>query len=269
MQQMRSHEFNMGSDATSSQVSLLPHMHILCMEREAAAAWHAAMEHYKLNSSLHVQYTIHDCALSQLSSKLHFDAVISPANSYAILDGGFDDAISRAFSPKDDYAALTHHAQAYLYTTDHGYLPPGQCRIVHLPGEWREEKRLRYHDGTGWGVRYLVLLPTMRMPSRCDWDRELVYECVWSMLNNIERHNDSVADGKGGEEAGRGSNIRSLLMTPLGTGTGFISYERWARQAALAIKHWLESTENPEKWMRRDWRDLARIEAEIKLTHEI
>jgi O-acetyl-ADP-ribose deacetylase (regulator of RNase III) len=56
-------------------------------------------------------------------------------------------------------------------------------------------------------------------------------------------------------------------MTPLGTGVGRVSYEQWARQAVLAVKHWLESVEDPERWMKRDWADVARIEAELKLTH--
>ncbi|KAH6660947.1 hypothetical protein BKA67DRAFT_598908 [Truncatella angustata] len=262
----------MASSTSSSNTPLLPHLHILCMDSAAEQAWEAAVKQYKLNSSPHLKYTIHDCALSQVSSELRFDAVVSPANSYAILDGGFDDAISRAFSPRDDYAALTRHAQAQLYTTHRGYLPPGQCQIVHLPGEWREAARLRYHDGSGWGARYLLLLPTMRVPGRCDWNKELVYECVWSLLNRVERHNDSVAEGRGGEggeEPGRASAIASLLMTPLGTGTGRVSYERWARQAVLAIKHWVDSVEDPERFMERDWADLARVHAELQLTHNI
>ncbi|KAK9793643.1 putative ADP-ribose 1''-phosphate phosphatase [Seiridium cardinale] len=209
------------SSTHTSNTPLLPHLHLLCMDSQAAVAWEAAIAQYQLTSSSHLKYTIHDSALSQLSPSLQFDAVVSPANSYAILDGGFDDAISRGFSPKDDYAALTRHAQAHLYTTHRGYLPPGQCQIVHLPGEWREERKLRYHDGKGWSCRYLILCPTMRIPRPCE--KEVVYECVWSLLNSLERHNDSVADGKGGdagEETGRGARIESLLMTPLGTGAG-------------------------------------------------
>lgn len=271
------HSFNCNTPGVMSSSStpgsaLLPHFHLLCMEPKAALAWEAAIEHYKLSSSPHMKYTIHDTALSQLPPSLQFDAVVSPANSYAILDGGFDDAISRAWSPQDDYLALTRHAQAHLYATHRGYLPPGQAQVVHNPGPQRGSGKLRYHDGQGWGCRYLILCPTMRMPSACDWDKEVVYECVWSLLNAVERHNASVADGKGGEggeDPGRGTRIESILMTPLGTGTGRVSYERWARQVVLAIKHWVHSAENPEKFMSREWRDLAVIEAELVLTHRI
>lgn len=252
----------------ASQPPLLPHIHLLCMDHEAVVAWENALEHYKLTSSPHLRYTIHESSLSQLPADLAFDAVVSPANSYAILDGGFDDAISRALSPRDDYAALTRRAQARLYAAHRGYLPPGQCQLVAVPGEWREGRRLRYHDGTGWGCRYVALCPTMRTPGICA--SEVVYACVWSLLGALERHNDSVAaggEGGAGEEAGRAAHIGSILMTPLGTGVGRVSYQQWARQAVLAIKHWLDAVENPETWMKRDWADLARIEAEIKLTH--
>lgn len=255
-----------------SQSGLLPHVNLLCMDSQASIAWENAVQYYKLGSSPHLNYTIHESSLSQLPADVRFDAVVSPANSYAILDGGFDDAISRAFSPRDDYAALTRHAQAHIYTTHRGYLPPGHCQLVSIPGQWREAgDRLRYHDGRGWGCAYLALCPTMRTPGPCG--REVVYACVWSLLGALERHNDAVDSSKGSgtggaaEEPGRAVRIESILMTPLGTGVGRVSYEQWARQAVLAVKHWLESVEDPERWMKRDWADVARIEAELKLTH--
>ncbi|KAI1845915.1 hypothetical protein JX265_011189 [Neoarthrinium moseri] len=281
---------------SAASPSILPHIHLLAYDPAAAEAWEAALKLYNfkpegsnnpvswLTSALTssssttpsrpqavpaaaslLRYTVHDGSLSAVDPAVRFDAVVSPANSYAILDGGFDDAISRAFSPADDYGAVTRAAQAAIYEKHRGYLPPGQCEIVALPAEWREDGRLRYGDGTGWGCAYVALCPTMRMPSRCDWDREVVYECVWSLLNAVERHNGSLDCAEG-----RSRRIESLLMTPLGTGTGYITYERWARQAALAIKHWVDAVEGePERWQSRRWEDLARVEGEIKLTHRV
>jgi hypothetical protein len=150
-------------------------------------------------------------------------------------------------------------AQKELYRVNRGYLPPGQSLLVALPEEWRVQRLLRYHDGTGWGCKYLALCPTMRMPSPCDWDKEVVYECIWSLLNAIERHN---------EAAGAADKVSSLLMTPLGTGTGRISDEKWASQAVLALKHFAEAVENPGAHEKKDWGDLSVVHAELTLTHK-
>jgi O-acetyl-ADP-ribose deacetylase (regulator of RNase III) len=240
-----------------TMASKLPHITLLFMQPSASTAFTSALLKHKL-ALTPSDYTIHNTYLSDLPPDLHFDLVVSPANSYAILDGGFDDAISRAFSPKDDYGALTRAAQRELYKVNRGYLPPGQCLIVELPGEWREQRKLRYHDGKGWGCRYLALCPTMRMPSLCDWDKEVVYECIWSLLTAIERHNQA---------ASAGEKIESLLMTPLGTGTGGISVEKWASQTVLAMKHFVEAAENPDRHAARDWADLARVHAELSTTN--
>ncbi len=229
------------------------------MQPADSAAFTNALDKHKL-ALTPSSYTIHNTYLSDLPPDLRFDLVVSPANSYAILDGGFDDALSRAFGPKHDYDAVTRVAQDELYRTNMGYLPPGQCLIVTLPKEWREKRQLRYHDGTGWGCRYLALCPTMRMPSNCRWDKEVVYECIWSLLSAIERHNRT---------ASADESIASLMMTPLATGTGRVSNEKWASQTVLAMKHFVEALEKHSKHATTStsWGDLSMVEAELTLTH--
>jgi O-acetyl-ADP-ribose deacetylase (regulator of RNase III) len=266
------------------------------MEEEAATAFEAAMAHHSAAGIRpHLTYEIHQgVSLANLPTEVTFDAVVSPANSYAILDGGFDDALSRAFGPRGDYAAVTAAAQRTLRARHRrGYLPPGSCEMVDLPpirrgedqygvgqripedetegwetvdaekeggaakgaGEEDEDKDADDADWVRpWGCRYMALCPTMRVPSNCSWDREVVYECIWSLMGQIERHN--------GE--GNGPLIRSVLMTPLGTGVGRVSYTRWARQTVLALKHWVEATPDPDAPLEiRKWSNLSRIEAEI------
>lgn len=265
---------------------LIPHIHLLCMHKPASDAFTQALSEYGVSSSSSpssspssskLHYTIHNTFLSDLPGSLHFDLVVSPANSYGILDGGFDDAISRAFSPRDAYGALTRAAQRELYRQGHmGYLPPGGCCLVPIPEA--SKGQLRYHDGQGWGCRYLALCPTMRVPAPCGWDRDVVYECVWSLLCAIDRHNN---DGGSGGVAGEGraavageedtppsSKIESVLMTPLGTGAGGISDEKWAKQAVLAIKHWIDAKQNPEKWSAMNWEGARDIDKELRVTHK-
>ena len=228
-----------------------PQIHLLCMEDHFIAAFEEAREKHKLPSSIQVQ--IHNCALNQVPDSVQFDTIVSPANSYGLLDGAFDDAISRAFSPQDDYMALTHGAQDRLYHQYRGFAPPGSCTIVRIPDDFAARSR------NVWGTRYLALCPTMRTPALVQWDREVIYECVWSLLCAIDNHNrDS------GEE--EGEKITSLMMTPLATGVGRVSAEKWASQAVLAMKHFAEASENPDKWSRLNWSNLGKECVEVQLT---
>lgn len=234
-----------------------PQFHLLCMQASAATAFATALARYPTLASK-LDYTIHESALSTLPDSVNFDLVVSPANSYGILDGGFDDAISRAFSPKDDYHALTRHVQTELYREYKGYLPPGTCHLVRMIEEWKgsegSESRLRYGDGKGWGCKWLAMVPTMRVPMPLHADKEIVYRCVWSILVAIDRHNRVV------DQADR---VVSVLMTPLGTGAGGLSDTRWAEQCVLAMKHFVDACEGPEVWSRVNWGTAMSIGKEI------
>lgn len=241
----------------SHAVSRIPQIHLLCMQEHFADAFKEASRSRKLPASVKVQ--IHDCALSQLPSSVQFDAIVSPANSYGRLDGAFDDAISRALSPRDDYLALTHVVQKRLYELRRGFAPPGSCTLVRIPSNFKDRSR------NIWGTRHVALCPTMRMPNDVRWDREVVYECIWSLLCEVDNHNKMVEMGHARENA---DMIENILMTPLATGVGRVSATKWATQAVLAIKHFVEAAENPDKWSALDWQDFGRPCAEVQLTWE-
>lgn len=232
-----------------------PKIHLLCMEDRFIEAFEEARTKHRLPNSVPIQ--IHNSALEQVPASVQFDAIVSPANSYGLLDGAFDDAISRAFSPRDDYAALTHAAQARLYEQWRGFAPPGTCTLVRIPHDFAARSR------NVWGTRFVALCPTMRTPAPVQWDREIVYECVWSLLCAVDNHNRDLRRGRAddGED-----EIRSLMMTPLATGVGRISAETWAAQAVLAMKHFTEASEDPVKWSRLNWSNLGKARVETQLT---
>lgn len=232
-----------------------PQFHLLCMEERFSDAFENARKSLELPPSFPIQ--IHNYALSQLPSAVKFDTIVSPANSYGRLDGAFDDAISRALSPREDYFALTHAVQAQLYEQWRGFAPPGTCTLVRIPDDFSARSR------NVWGVHRIALCPTMRTPTDVRWDREIVYECVWSLLCTIDNHNRSVRAGKAAEGE---EEIRSVLMTPLATGIGRVSAERWALQAVLAMIHFIDAQENPEKWSALEWDDTEEHCTEVQYT---
>lgn len=239
------------------------------MQKAAPNAFVKALEEHNLTTT--ISYKIHEASLSALDPALKFDLVVSPANSFGLLDGSFDDAISRAWSPKDDYSALLRALQRDLYEKYRGFQTPGTCHLFKMPEEFKG--KLRYNDGKGWGCRFIAHCPTMRSPSSCDWDREVVYECIWNLLCTIDNHNRAVArainqasDARTKNEIA-GDTIRSILMTPLGTGVGGISLDKWANQTALAIRHYSDAVNDPKVWSRLDWPQVLELTNSVQKYH--
>ncbi|KAL4803442.1 hypothetical protein BDV18DRAFT_144759 [Aspergillus unguis] len=209
-----------------------------------------------------INLSIHDVSLSSLSASTKFDLIVSPANSYGRLDGSFDDAISRAFCrPDRPYETLTHAAQDTLYEKYRGFAPPGSCTLVPFPGALLDQ------NGKGknrWGCRWLGLCPTMRTPDDVRWDREVVYECIWSLLCAVDGWNRGLEQRDTGEVFEE--RIESVLMTPLATGCGMVSAQRWAEQFVLAMKHYVDAVERPQRWKRLGWGEIQRDTGEVEKT---
>lgn len=227
----------------------LPSIHLLCVDEKYIAAFKEAQK------TLHLKYpsaiTTHNCSLGFLTAATKFDLIVSPANSFGLLDGGFDDAISRAFSPREDYIALTRVVQRKLYDEYRGFAPPGTCTLVRMPGDFEAKSR------NIWGTKYLALCPTMKIPQDVTWDREVVYEVIWSLLCAIDKHNRSAPEGE---------KIHSILMTPMATGYGKVSPQRWAHQTVLAMKHFQDSIKNPAEWSKLNWADVDKTVIQVEET---
>jgi hypothetical protein len=97
------------------------------------------------------------------------------------------------------------------------------------------------------------------------WNREIVYNIMWSILVSLEQYNAAVDDLT---QIRTGTTIRKVLVTGLGTGVGGISSAECAQQMALpvAVKHFLEASVHPEKWgpMRRS-QSMSYLFSELRL----
>ena len=77
----------------------------------------------------------------------------------------------------------------------------------------------------------MAVLPTMPVPRKVDWNKDLVYNTAWALLVSIDRRNTT-----------RSNRIEKILLPGLGTGTGGISAERCAEQMILGIKHFFKAS---------------------------
>lgn len=237
-----------------SSLRHIPDIKLLCMQKRfmddyeeaLSAQWPSFAENPKVNIKV-----INE-SLRDLPEKEKFDLVVSPANSYAKLDGAFDDAISRVFClPQHPYDTLTDAAQRVLYERWRGFAPPGTCTLVPFPHDM---------EGTNkWGCKWVAICPTMRTPEEVSWDREVVYKCVWSLLCEVEGWNRDRSDDR----------IETILITPLATGAGAVSGKRWAAQFVLAMKHFVDALERPDRWSHMDWKEAYEDVQEVEKTFKM
>ncbi|KAH7882506.1 hypothetical protein F5I97DRAFT_1931046 [Phlebopus sp. FC_14] len=200
-------------------------------------AWRRAIEQHFPNAG-ESPFTVLEGMLQEIDpERLRCDCVVSPANSFGIMDGGVDFVLSRSLrKKKDNFWSLTNHCQSYIQDIWHGYAPPGSCTIVPLPQD------VAGPGSNPWNARCLAISPTMRMPEDVSWHQDLVYNAMWTLLVEIERWNRGVATASlsAADDVGRPrceGIIRTVLMTGLGTGQGGIGVERCAQQMVLAVKH--------------------------------
>lgn len=229
----------------------IPRFNVLCMETKYITALDKALTKYWPShaSTPKIDITTINHSLSAVPPSTKFELIVSPANSYGRLDGAFDDAISRAFClPHHPYDTLTEEVQKVLYEKYRGFAPPGTCTLVPFPFD--------LEGMNDWGCKWVAICPTMRLPTNVTWDREVIYECVWSLLVELERWN------RGRHE----DRIESILITPLATGVGRVSSERWAAQFVLALKHFVDALERPERWSQLDWMELGKEAFEVQMT---
>lgn len=131
------------------------------------------------------------------------EAIVSPANSYGIMRGGFDGVLSRELY-KNNHTKLEQMAQSeiFKYYNDK-ILPVGNTLAVEL-------------DNTVF--KYLIIAPTMKNPGSGIKDTQIIYNITKSIL-----------------ETAVANNIQSVTITGLGTGVGGVSHSHCAKNMALAI----------------------------------
>ncbi|HEY9711353.1 MAG TPA: macro domain-containing protein [Oculatellaceae cyanobacterium] len=136
-----------------------------------------------------------------------FDCMVSPANSFGLMDGGIDAAIIRFFGD-----SLLDRVQQRILEEYLGEQPVGTSLIVE----------------TGHPKHpFLAHTPTMRVPMSIAGTHN-PFLAMWAMLLAVRRHNQHTKQ-----------QINSIACPGLGTGIGRVPYAEAARQMALAYDHFL------------------------------
>ena len=134
------------------------------------------------------------------------DAMVSPANSFGIMDGGLDHAIRDRLGFE-----VQRSAQAMILERYHGEMPVGAAEVVAA-------------DHAHW--RYLIVAPTMRVPENVARTVH-AYLAFRAVLLAVARFN--------ARPEHRDAPIESVLCPGLGTGVGRLDPERCAVQMRMAL----------------------------------
>lgn len=148
-----------------------------------------------------------------------FDCMVSPANSFGLMDGGIDAAIINFFGGQLQERVRRRIVEEYL-----GEQPVGTAFVVET-GHQRHP--------------FLAHAPTMRVPMAVG-ESENAYLAMWAMLLAVRRHNQACL-----------REIETIACPGLATATGRMPHGEAARQMAQAYAFFLQPPAAPEEI---DWR---------------
>ena len=132
------------------------------------------------------------------------DCVVSPANSFGLMDGGFDLAITNYYGDQ-----LQKRVQKYIIENYYGEQPVGTSFIIDA----------------GKDNQYLIHTPTMRVPERI-LDSRVIYHCMRTCLIEAKKN-----------------NIENIVIPMFGGCTGCINSDTIARMMYLAYNQLKEVPE--------------------------
>ncbi|HCO5016970.1 TPA: macro domain-containing protein, partial [Escherichia coli] len=143
-----------------------------------------------------------------------FDCMVSAANSFGLMDGGVDAAITAFFGTQLQTRVQNHIMREYL-----GEQPVGSAFVI--------ETEDNHHP-------WLVHAPTMRVPLTID-GTDAVYNATWAALLAIFQHNkNAITDRK----------IKTVVFPAMGAGCGQVPFESIARQMKQAWDNFNKKTES-------------------------
>ena len=179
-------------------------------------------EHWENNFSSFPEVKMHHGYFQEVQT---YDCLVSPANSFGLMDGGIDLGIRNYFGMRIQY-----NVQKIIQKQFYGEQPVGTSVIVDTENEDHP---------------FLAHTPTMRVPMNIS-KTDNVYNAMFAMLRTVANFNKTSK-----------YRINKVLCPGLGTATGRVPLKEAARQMALAYHNFLNPTTN------MNWDNLKKRNSEI------
>lgn len=186
-------------------------------KRELCEAWRTEFETHAAVTVIHGYF----------EEVKEFDCMVSAANSFGLMDGGVDLAITNFFGQE-----LERRVQQYIISQYFGEQPVGTSFIMETGNEKHP---------------FIAHTPTMRVPQAIN-GTDNVYLAMKAMLEAVWHHNENAGTRK----------ITRVVCPGLGTATGRMPYGEAARHMHVAYTNFI----TPIKKI--SWPVASRRQQEIK-----
>ncbi|CAG8450557.1 791_t:CDS:2 [Ambispora gerdemannii] len=212
-----------------STKQLPPHhftLSLLDIMQSLVQAWEKELATIDLpQNSLKVE--IHHTTFQKYLEKKPAECLVSPANSFGLMDGGLDYFISEYYGGVNSLIPVVQSAVQEDWCGEQNV---GTCLLVDV-----DELAQKVKDRKNV-PRYIAHCPTMRTPKKLYGDDDIVYRCTWAILTCIRKHNATLRRPE--------DRINNVICAGFGSGVGAFPVEGCAKQMVLAIKHFLEAPVN-------------------------
>ncbi|CAG8558832.1 9599_t:CDS:2 [Ambispora leptoticha] len=216
-----------------TQQQLPPHQFTLTLIdilESLVQAWKKELAAINLKSnSLNVE--IHLTTFQNYLETRSAECIVSPANSFGLMDGGLDYYISEYYGGVN---SLIPVVQSAIQEDWCGEQNVGTCLLVDVD-ELAQKVKGSVKDRKNV-PRYIAHCPTMRTPKALYGGDDIVYRCTWALLTSIRKHNATLRRPE--------DRINNVICAGFGTGVGEFPEEGCVKQMILAIKHFLEAPVN-------------------------
>jgi len=184
--------------------------------KKLVQAWKKSFQEYKSSPGIDIFHSKFEDVDSN-----DYECLVSPANSFGIMDGGIDKAIIDYFGQQ-----LMDRIQQGIINAYGGEQPVGTSILISLS-----------EGGFLSGIPFLAHTPTMRTPKSIIDTSNVYYamKAVLEVVNNFNKVFDKPEDAN--------FNIKTVLCPGLGTLSGRVPVDIAAEQMALAYNHFMNPPE--------------------------
>ncbi|CAG8612193.1 1044_t:CDS:1, partial [Racocetra fulgida] len=187
-----------------------------------------------LTQCLKVQ--IHKDTFQNLLKTNQAECLVSPANSFGLMDGGIDYYISEYYGGTDKLIPIVQKTIDFEWCGEQNV---GTCLLVDIRELSTKIKNNSMRDDEKRSFPgYIAHCPTMRLPKSLSED-DTVYRCTWAMLTAVRMHNAKIL-----EESSKHQRINAVVCAGFGTGVGGLSEKICAKQMMQAINHFVNAPTN-------------------------
>lgn len=175
-------------------------IYLLDRNKEMTDAW------YKYFKDIENVEIVYEDFATFMDKHLSIEAIVSPANSFGLMDGGYDKAITDYFGKE-----LMKDVQKSILFNWRGEQPVGTSMSVPIFNRTIDTI-------LGFKIAILIHTPTMRTPEVIK-DSRIIYQCMRTTLIEALRQ-----------------EVDSIVIPAFGGATGRVSYDEIAKMMFLAYK---------------------------------